>query len=155
MDTLQLLKGIHPGFVLERELRKRGLRKSGFAQEINEHPQTINAITKGRRGMNTPLALKIEHALGLEEGYFMTLQVFFEIGQEKKRRAGAPDLSKLRPVLFWDTRVEKIDWQKQKEAVIRRVFERGNEAERNEISRFYGQGEVNLVLSGLHSDASL
>jgi len=49
-----------------------------------------------------------------------------------------PDLSLLRPVLFWDTKMGKIDWHKQRKAVIKRVFERGNEIEKNEIIRFYG-----------------
>lgn len=34
--------------------------------------------------MNTSPALKIEEALGLEEGYFMILQVYYNIEQEKK-----------------------------------------------------------------------
>ncbi len=82
--------------------------------------------------MNTPLALRIEHALGIEEGYFMTLQVFYEIKEEKRKQLtnATPDLSKLRPILFWDTSMDKIDWQQQKRAVIKRVFERGNEQEK-------------------------
>jgi len=38
-----------------------------------------------------------------------------------------PNLSLLRTILFWDTKIETIDWQKHKKAVINRVFERGNE----------------------------
>lgn len=145
---ISLLKGIHPGFVLERELEKRQLKKGNFALDIKEYPQTITAITKGKRGMNTPLALKIEHALGMEEGYFMTLQVFYEIEQEKKKLFKAhPNLAKFRPVLFWDTKIEKIDWQKQKKAVIKRIFERGNDVEKREITQFYGKQTVDEILS--------
>lgn len=85
-SNLQLLKGIHPGFVLEQELEKRHLRKGVFALSLQEYPQTLTAITKGKRGMNTSLALKIEEALGLEEGYFMILQVYYDIEQEKKKQ---------------------------------------------------------------------
>jgi len=145
---LSTLKGIHPGFVLERELEKRQLKKGNFALDIKEYPQTITAITKGKRGMNTALSLKIEYALGMEEGYFMTLQVFYEIAEEKKKLFKTPpDLSKLRPVLFWDTKIEKIDWQKQKSAVIKRIFERGNEMEKKEIIRFYGKDTVDEILN--------
>ena len=99
--------------------------------------------------MNTALALKIEHALGIEEGFFMTLQVFFEIKEEKKKLAlsNHPDLSKFRPVLFWNTEKEKIDWIIQKEAVIRRVMERGNEIEKKEIQDFYGKGVIDQVFN--------
>lgn len=147
VDELSILKGIHPGFVLERKLTERKLSKGKFALSVNEYPQTLTAITKGKRGMNTLLALKIEEALGLEEGYFMTLQVFYDIRQEKlKQSTSSPDLSKIRPVLFWDTNIEKIDWERQHKAIIRRVFERGNKKEKDEITRYYGKDRVNKIL---------
>jgi plasmid maintenance system antidote protein VapI len=148
--TIDILKGLHPGIVLERELKKRGLAKGPFALSINEFPQTISAITKGKRGMNTPLAMRIEKVLGIEEGYFMTLQVFYEIKEEKQKQIEStkPNLNLLRPALFWDTQLDKIDWKRQKRAVIERVWERGNEKEKNEIGRFYGAQEVDKVLAG-------
>ena len=97
--------------------------------------------------MNTALALKIETELGLEEGYLMILQLYHDIEEEKRRQnTECPDLTKLRPVLFWDTKMEKINWKKQKNAVIKRVFERGNEREKKEIKRFYGKEYVNDLL---------
>ncbi len=147
-DYINLVKGIHPGFILERQLRKRKLPKGKFALSINEYPQTIVAITKGRRKMNTALALKIEQALGLEDGFFMILQVFHDINVEKeKTQVESPDLQKLRPVLFWDTDIRKMNWEKQKSAIIRRVFERGNETEKTEILRFYGEQTVQDMLT--------
>ena len=84
METnIHLIKGIHPGLILERELKKRNLAKGAFALSINEFPQTIATITKGKRRMNPALSLKIEQALGLEDGYFMVLQAYCDIAQEK------------------------------------------------------------------------
>ena len=144
---LSIIKGIHPGLILERELKQRHLRKGPFAISLDEYPQTLVSITKGKRRMNTNLGLKIEKALGIEEGYFMTLQVFYDIKELKKQQYKLlPDFSKLRRVLFWDTKMENIDWEKQKNAVIKRIFERGNEIEKNEIIRFYGQEQVNDIL---------
>lgn len=144
---VEILKGIHPGLVLERKLKEQNLKKGPFALSIGEYPQTLTAITKGRRAMNLPLALKIEDALGLEEGYFMLLQLYFDIQQEKRKKGGpTPDLRKFRKVLFWDTDMSKIDWQSQAKAVIRRVFERGDEQEKKEITRFYGRAKINDVL---------
>lgn len=146
-STLNILKGIHPGFVLERELKQRNLGKSRFALSLQEFPQTLVSITKGKRKMNTGLSLKIEHALGLEEGYFMILQVYYDIEEEKrKQNTEHPDFTILRPVLFWDTKIENINWEKQKKAVIQRIFERGNEIEKKEIIRFYGKQTVNEIL---------
>ena len=148
MNNLEIIKGIHPGFIIDRELKKRHLRKKNFALSVDEFPQTLGAITKGKRNMNTALALKIEKSLGLEEGYLMILQVYYDIEQEKaKQQLDTPDLSKLRNVLFWDTKMDKINWIKQKKAIIKRVFERGNDAERQEITRFYGEIVVQEILN--------
>ena len=69
---------------------------------INEYPQTLGAITKGKRSMNAALALRIEQELNLTEGFLLTLQVFYDIKHEKRRQIekAHPDLSKLRRGLF-------------------------------------------------------
>ncbi len=147
LQHLETIKGIHPGFILDRELKRRKLKKNQFASQINEHPQTIVAITKGRRGMNTSLAIKAEKALGLEEGILMILQVYYEIAVIKNNtQKPKPDLTILRKTLFWDTSIDKIDWQKHKNAVIKRVFDNGNQTEKDEIIRFYGKDNIALAL---------
>jgi antitoxin HigA-1 len=151
-DEIEILKGIHPGIILERKIREKGFKKGQLALECREYPQTLTAITKGRRDMNISLALKMEKALNLDEGYFMILQVYYDIKKQKSKQSkNQLDLSKLREVLFWDTRMESIDWQKQYKSVIRRVFERGNEREKTEIKRFYGSDKINEVLKELPS----
>jgi antitoxin HigA-1 len=149
VDTdISILKGLHPGIVLERELKLRKLAKGRFALSVNEFPQTLTAITKGKRKMNILLAMKLEAALELEDGFFMTLQLFYDIkkAKQKKHEQNHPDLSKIRHILFWDTAFEKIDWVQQKKAIINRVFERGNREEITEIIRFYGQQAIDEAL---------
>lgn len=152
MDRLiSILKGVHPGFVVDRELKRRKIPKGRFAITLQEFPQTLGSITKGKRKMNTALALKIEKELNLEEGFLMLLQVYYDIEQEKRKlNINSPDHSKFRPALFWDTKLELIDWVKNKNAVIKRVFERGNEEEKNEIIRFYGQSDINKIIGILN-----
>jgi len=146
-NELSIIKGIHPGLILERELKKRHLHKGSFAISLKEYPQTLVSITKGKRRMNTKLALKIENALCFYEGYFMTLQLHYDIAEiKRKKHKSHPDFTQLRRVLFWDTKMDNIDWEKQKNAIIKRVFERGNEIEKNEIIRFYGLENVNKIL---------
>ena len=146
-SNLNIFKGLHPGLVIERELKKRKLRNNSFALKLQEYPQTLSAITKGKRGITTSLALKIEKELGFDEGFLMILQVYFDIEVEKKKLIqNTPNLKLIRPVLFWDTKFENIDWIKQKKAVIKRVFERGNEDEKNEIKRYYGEAAVKKIM---------
>jgi len=88
-EEFELYRGIHPGEVIERLLNKRNINQRPFALSLPEHPQTFNAILKGRRSLNTPLSLKIEKALDLEEGSLMTLQVYYDIQQERLKTQGA------------------------------------------------------------------
>ena len=150
METLLKYKGIHPGIILEREFKKRSIKQRPFAMAIDEHPQTLNAITKGKRSLNTALALKIEEKMGLEEGILAILQTYYDIRIEKeKQHTKTPKLALLRESLFWDTAINHIDWKKQYSAVIKRIFERGNQAEKSEIIRFYGRQKVDEVLNSI------
>ena len=143
---LEKYKGIHPGIILEREFKKRALHKRPFALSIGEHPQTLNAITKGKRKLNTALALKIEEKLSLEEGTLALLQTYFDINEEKlKRENKTPNLEIIRKSLFWDTDINLIVWDRHYKAIIRRIFERGNETEKQELIHFYGNEKINTA----------
>ncbi len=142
-------KGIHPGIVLDRELKKRSIKQRPFALSLKEHPQTFNAISKGKRGISTALALKIEQKLELEEGTLVILQAYYEIQRIKEKEIqNTPDLNILNKALFWDADIQKINWEKQYKAVIQRVFERGTEEDKDEIIRFYGVEKIEKALEG-------
>ncbi len=136
--TFNILKGIHPGLYLETELKKRKISKKEFAESVQEHLQTIVSITKAKRKFTPELSIKTDAFLQLDEGFILTLQAFYEIKKLKEEiNNQKPDLTKIRPVLFWDTDLNQINWQKQKESVLKRVIERGNNQEKEEIFRFY------------------
>lgn len=80
----------------------------------------------------------------------MKFQASYNTKEEERSegQSAYPDLSLLRTVLFWDTDIHKIDWKQQKLAVIRQVFERGDEQEKEEIRRFNGEDEATAALSG-------
>jgi addiction module HigA family antidote len=144
-ELINKFKGIHPGLILERELKKKGLKKGPLALSMNEYPQTLNDITKGKRGMTAALSIKLDQTLGLEEGTMLILQAYYEIQKEKRKITNKPDLSIIRKILFWDTDFDKINWQSQYRSIIQRVLERGNNDEKNELVRFYGQDKINEI----------
>lgn len=147
LQQFEIAKGIHPGFIIERELHLRKLSKQNVSRELGVQPQTLEAIIGGKRRINTNLALKIEKFLDFDEGTLMILQAWHDVERGKKKQAAAsPDLTQIRKVLFWDTNINTIHWDKYKQAVIKRVFERGNEPEKNEIIRFYGKQTVEETL---------
>ena len=105
-------------------------------------------ITKGKRKINPSLSIRIGKALGLDESFFSILQTYNDIKLEKKKQSSLvhPDIKKFRQVIFWDTDIGTIDWEDNKRSVIRRIFERGNEKEINEIIRFYGRKDIVKIL---------
>ena len=147
-ENIDLIKGIHPGIILARELKRRKLPKRRLALSIGEYAQLLGDITNGKRRINPSISIRLGKALDLDESFFSILQAYYDIEQEKKKQSSQtrPDLKKLRPVLFWDTDINSIDWLKSKASVIKRVFERGSAQEIEEIIRFYGTKEITAVL---------
>lgn len=137
--NIDILKGIHPGKIIGRELRKRNTSQRSFAASIGEHSQALNAVITGHRHLTTELAVKLEQAFGYEEGFLLALQAYYDVVEYKRKLAtgsvtGTPDIRKS---LFWDTDFDKLDWGRYKTAAIQRVLERGDEREKREIARFY------------------
>ena len=145
LPDISKIKGVFPGAVLSRELKKRGLESKQFALSLGEYPQTINAINKGRRRINPALSIKLGEKPDVNAEYFMLLHACYDVEKKKQdllNNQAKPNVAIFQKSLFWDTNIDKIDWQRQKRAVIRRVFERGTEAEIKEIISFYGEKTV-------------
>lgn len=138
-DLLEILKGTHPGRIIENELRKRSLSQSELAAITGVSKQRINAITSCRSDLSLELSLKIEEALQYPEGFLMQLQTFYDI--EKIKRVWSQQKYKsaphIRRNLFWDYDFDNLNWGKYKKAIIHRVLERGSQAEQKEIANFY------------------
>jgi hypothetical protein len=100
--------------------------------------------------MNPSLALRAERELKLEEGFLMILQALFDLEEEKRTMLSefAPVVSRFRATLFWDTDIFKLNWDLNKRYIIRRVMQRGNKHEQQEILRLYGVETVRSVYPG-------
>ncbi|MCB9426945.1 MAG: HigA family addiction module antidote protein [Flavobacteriales bacterium] len=143
LPPLYKIKGLHPGIILKRELQLRGLKANELADMVDEHKQTISAIINGRRAITPKLSIKIARHLEVDEDYFMILQACYDVktkSQEELKRT--PNLSLIRKILFWDTSIDSIDWEKNSKSVLKRILERGNPKEIKEIISFYGKKRV-------------
>lgn len=89
----------------------------------------------------------IEHEMGYEEGFLLILQAFHEIKSMKEKELAEqfPGKPNIRSILFWDIYVDRINWGATKNAVVKRVLERGNADEVEEIKRFYRLTEAELT----------
>lgn len=138
--SIENIKGMHPGALIKHELIKMKMSQRQFAAKIGEHWQILNAVINQKRGISLTTALKIEREFGYDEGFLLIMQVFYDIEKDKqkdigKSLSGIPDV---RRILFWDTDFDKIDWAASRESVITRILERGSDAEKAEIARYYG-----------------
>lgn len=149
LPRLNKIKGIHPGTLLRWELDNRNLKSNELAYAIGEHKQTISAILNKRRDINPKLSIKLSREFKTDKDYFMLLQASYDVKKAEAEMRITPNTNNLRKVLFWDTTFEKIDWYKNRKAVIKRVLERGNPIEINEIISFYGRKTISKEIKSI------
>ena len=64
----------HPGSVLKRELKARGIKQKDFAEAIGMPASNLSALIKGNRNITESIAIKLEEALGIPYQNWMNLQ---------------------------------------------------------------------------------
>ncbi|MBN2396504.1 MAG: HigA family addiction module antidote protein [Candidatus Atribacteria bacterium] len=148
LPKLDKIMGIHPGYILNRELKSRGIKSSELASSINEHKQTISAILNKKRKITPSLSIKLSKKFNVAQDYFMLLQASYDVNTfaTKSSARKKPNLAEFRQVLFWDTNINQIDWEKQQRAIIKRVLERGNSQEITELINFYGRQVISAEI---------
>lgn len=150
LPKLNKIKGIHPGTLLRWELNKRNLKGCELADTIGEHRQTISAILNKRRDINPKLSIKLSKEFRTDKDYFMILQASYDVKLlSESEIKNTPNINNIRRIIFWDTDFNKIDWNKNKKAVIKRILERGNKTEINEIISFYGKKYISKEIKSI------
>lgn len=76
METDVLL---HPGEVLRDELEARNIAQNQFAETVSMRPPHLNELIKGKRNISALLAIRIEKVLGISAGFWMRLQVEYDL----------------------------------------------------------------------------
>ena len=133
------------GAVLDRIRKKEHLTQRELASRSEIPYQRINDFIANRRRISPENSLKLERALGVDhQCFFYQIQTNYEIFVATSRlsKQSLPDKSNFRKALFWDTDFEALDWQRNSEWIIQRVFEYGNESEIEETIRHYGKRKV-------------
>lgn len=144
------LSNIPCGAVLNRIMTKEGISQSQLAERSGIVRQRICDYLANRRRITVEASLNLEKALRIGiEGFFYRIQANHDIYTCIKKQAEShhPNLECYRKALFWDTTIESMEWDKNKEWIVRRVFEYGSEEEILETIRFYGKEKVYQLLS--------
>ena len=91
-----LLHNPHPGEILAEEFMKpMGLTQNALARALAVPPRRINEIVLGKRAISADSDLRLARYFGMSEGFFIGLQVDFEL--LGRRRKIARELKSIRP----------------------------------------------------------
>lgn len=139
MQKIDSYKGIAPGKIIQYKLKEMNMTQKELANNISCHPQTINAIIKSTREIPRELSFKLDNQLGFETGFFLLAQTYYRIKQYTDASVlKEKPIPKIRKVIFWDIDINTLDWQKNKDFIIKRVQKRGNNDEIKSILNYYG-----------------
>ena len=133
-------------------MTKEGISQSQLAERSGIVRQRICDYLANRRRITVEASLNLEKALCIGiKGFFYRIQANHDIYTCLKEQTmnNRPNIGYYRKAVFWDTEIEKLDWDKNRQWINRRVFEYGGEDEILETIRFYGKDVVKEVLSGI------
>ena len=76
---------IHPGAILDQELKDRGIAQKDFASTIGMPSPVLNAIIKEKRSVTPDIAVLLEAALGKDATFWLGLQAQRDIEEAKMK----------------------------------------------------------------------
>jgi addiction module HigA family antidote len=91
-----LLHNPHAGEILTEEFMKpMGITQNALARALGVPPRRINEIVHGKRAVTADTDLRLARYFGMSEGFFVRLQVDFELME--RRRQIEDELKTIRP----------------------------------------------------------
>ncbi len=79
MGTKSGMRPVHPGEILEEELKELGMSANAMATALGVPTNRITAILKGQRGVTADTALRLSRYFGTTPQLWLNLQTAFEL----------------------------------------------------------------------------
>ncbi|HSY76431.1 MAG TPA: HigA family addiction module antitoxin [Bacteroidia bacterium] len=85
METKELVRNqvpvspIHPGTLLQDEIKYRGILQEELAAWMKIEPAELLTIMGGDKGINAEFALKVETTIGVDANYWLYMQAKYDI----------------------------------------------------------------------------
>lgn len=76
---------IHPGEILQDELRELGLSAAALARNLDVPTNRITGILNGRRAVTADTALRLGHWFGMSAEFWLNLQKQYELRLAEKQ----------------------------------------------------------------------
>jgi len=94
---MKKLPNVHPGeILLEEFLKPMDISQNRLARAMGVPPRRINEIVHGKRSITADTALRLSHALGTTEQFWMGLQAEYDL--EEARKSSGNQLGKIENV---------------------------------------------------------
>lgn len=88
----------HPGVLIANELKARGISQAKLSASIGVSASLINEVIKGKRGVNTEMALLIEAALYIPADLLLKHQSAYNVQMAKSDKIFMWRLSAVRKI---------------------------------------------------------
>ena len=101
-NNLDPFQPTHPGEVLKEEIECRGISQKELSRQTGIAYTTLNEMLNGKRAITTEYALLIEAALGIESGFWLRMQMDYDVQtakHDKTFRARLENVRKIAAVL--------------------------------------------------------
>ncbi len=97
-NNLTPFEPTHPGELIRDELEANSLTQAKLAESIGVKPSLLNEIIKGKRGVNTEIALLIDAALNIPADLLLNLQSDYNMQMAKSDASFMKRLSSIRNI---------------------------------------------------------
>lgn len=88
----------HPGELIMDELEARNLTQAKLAENIGVSPSLLNEIIKGKRAVNTEMALMLEAAIDLPADMLLNMQSAYNMHMAKSNSSFMQKLALIRKI---------------------------------------------------------
>lgn len=85
-------QAVHPGSILQEELKERGIKQKDFAKSIGMEAPHLSALIHGKRNVTAAIASRLETGLGISASIWMNIQARYNLST---RKASTPKLRTL------------------------------------------------------------
>ena len=88
----------HPGELIMDELEARNMTQAKLAENIGVSPSLLNEIIKGKRAVNTEMALMLEAAIDLPADMLLNMQTAYNMQMAKSNSSFMQRLALIRKI---------------------------------------------------------
>ena len=97
-NNLEPYEPTHPGEVLKDEIECRGISQKELSRQTGIPYTALNEVLNCKRAITTEYAMLIEAALGIESGFWLRMQMDYNILTAKRNKTFAQRLANVRKI---------------------------------------------------------